>query len=321
MYISRIYIKNYRNFQEIDIPLKDGVTCIIGENNTGKTNLLQALRLVLDNSLPSSRRQLEDHDIFARADFRSPNQVIVSVEFSDFNDCLNSAAFVCAWITDEEDVARLTYRFRPRFSVIDEYSNGEEINNLELEDDYEWKIFGGGEIDPKCLEWSVNDAEPVRFNELQHFRLEFLKDLRDVLQDLGRERVSPLRRLIRLNRDPESERQLIEIMEKANKDLEAHPSILLTSDSVRSAYSDTVGEAFQELQLSLGMTAATFDAIVRSLNILFRSNTIQGNGFAISMNGLGLNNLLYIALVLKAFEQHAEKEDVAGHLLLIEEPP
>ena len=92
MFISRIYIKNYRNFQEIDIRLNDGVTCIIGENNTGKTNLFHALRLLLDNSLPSTYRHLQEQDLFAMADFRNPNQVIVSVEFADFEESINCEA-------------------------------------------------------------------------------------------------------------------------------------------------------------------------------------------------------------------------------------
>ena len=320
MYISRIYIKNYRNFQEIDIRLNDGVTCIIGENNSGKTNLFEALRLVLDNSLPSTRRQLEDHDIFARADFRSPNQVIVSVEFSDFDDCLNSAAFVCAWRIGDLKVARLTYRFRPRVAIIDQNSDGNELNILKLTEDYEWKLYGGGKIDPKCLEWNMKDGQPVSFSDLQYFRLEFLKDLRDVLQDLRRERFSPLRRIIRLESDSDSEAQLVDILERSNNELDSHPGIQSISERLRVAYSNTVGEAFQDIHLSLGMAEASFDAIVRSLKILFQSSTIQNKKFDISMNGQRLNNILYISMVLQAFDQLITTDNSAGKLLLIEEP-
>lgn len=44
MKISRLYVKNYRNIKLIDIKLSDVVT-IIGENNSGKSNLLRALTL------------------------------------------------------------------------------------------------------------------------------------------------------------------------------------------------------------------------------------------------------------------------------------
>ena len=44
MKISRLNVKNYRNIESIDIRLSD-VVAIIGENNSGKSNLLRALTL------------------------------------------------------------------------------------------------------------------------------------------------------------------------------------------------------------------------------------------------------------------------------------
>ena len=44
MKISRLIIKNYRNLKNIDIHLNDTVT-LIGENNSGKSNLLRAVTL------------------------------------------------------------------------------------------------------------------------------------------------------------------------------------------------------------------------------------------------------------------------------------
>jgi predicted ATP-dependent endonuclease of OLD family len=40
--ISRLIIKNYRNLKEIDIHFSDAVA-LIGENNSGKSNLLLAV--------------------------------------------------------------------------------------------------------------------------------------------------------------------------------------------------------------------------------------------------------------------------------------
>ena len=47
MYIKEIKISNFRNFKEASIPFHEGVNVIIGHNNTGKSNLLRALGLVL----------------------------------------------------------------------------------------------------------------------------------------------------------------------------------------------------------------------------------------------------------------------------------
>ena len=45
MYISRLVIRNYRNFRNVDVKLSPGVNCFVGENNTGKSNLISAVRL------------------------------------------------------------------------------------------------------------------------------------------------------------------------------------------------------------------------------------------------------------------------------------
>ena len=49
MYISEIIIDNYRNFEHIEIPLNK-FTILIGENDIGKSNVIEAIRLVLNNN-------------------------------------------------------------------------------------------------------------------------------------------------------------------------------------------------------------------------------------------------------------------------------
>lgn len=50
LYISRVRIKNFRNFKDVDVRLGHKQV-IIGENNVGKTNFIRALQLILDPSL------------------------------------------------------------------------------------------------------------------------------------------------------------------------------------------------------------------------------------------------------------------------------
>ncbi|MEO1653309.1 MAG: AAA family ATPase, partial [Bacteroidota bacterium] len=45
MIIEKLSIQNYRNFKEFEIELKR-FNLIIGENNIGKTNLINALGLI-----------------------------------------------------------------------------------------------------------------------------------------------------------------------------------------------------------------------------------------------------------------------------------
>ena len=62
MYISHLFVRNFRNFRHLDVRLSDGVTCFIGENNSGKTNLFHAIRLVLDGNISAQRRRLQPEE-------------------------------------------------------------------------------------------------------------------------------------------------------------------------------------------------------------------------------------------------------------------
>jgi len=55
MRLSRVSITNFRNFKNLDVRLGKHAV-FLGENKIGKTNLLFALRLILDPSLPDSPR-------------------------------------------------------------------------------------------------------------------------------------------------------------------------------------------------------------------------------------------------------------------------
>jgi putative ATP-dependent endonuclease of OLD family len=57
MRIARIHIVNFANFAELDIETGESIV-VVGENKVGKSNLLLALRLVLDPGLSERDRQL-----------------------------------------------------------------------------------------------------------------------------------------------------------------------------------------------------------------------------------------------------------------------
>src|SRR6516162_8739341 len=112
MKISRVVIKNFRCFGTIDVALKDVVTCVIGENNTGKSNFLHALRLCIDVNLPSSYRSLIREDFHSTVDLSHPSQVLVGLEITGFAGKANEEALVHGWQMGR-DHARVFYRFRP----------------------------------------------------------------------------------------------------------------------------------------------------------------------------------------------------------------
>ena len=48
MHISNLKIRNFRSIENIDINLNKGLNVLIGENNSGKTAIIDILRLILD---------------------------------------------------------------------------------------------------------------------------------------------------------------------------------------------------------------------------------------------------------------------------------
>ena len=96
MYINRVVIRNFRSFEHLDVSLEPGTTCVIGENNTGKSNFLHAIRICIDSTLSSTYRSLIPSDIHAGVDITHPNQVLIALEVTDFAGKVNEEALVGA---------------------------------------------------------------------------------------------------------------------------------------------------------------------------------------------------------------------------------
>ena len=53
MYLSRIFIKNYRSIRELDLEFSKGKNIIVGRNNSGKSNIIRAIDIVLGERSPT----------------------------------------------------------------------------------------------------------------------------------------------------------------------------------------------------------------------------------------------------------------------------
>lgn len=78
LHISKVVIKNYRNFKEVDVRLAHKQV-IIGENNVGKTNFLRALQLVLDPSFSDEDRYLDESDFYDGLEEPMENKEIIEI--------------------------------------------------------------------------------------------------------------------------------------------------------------------------------------------------------------------------------------------------
>lgn len=321
MHLSRIVVQNFRSLKYLDVPIASGSSAIIGENSVGKTNLFHALRICLDVQLSSTYRSLLKDDIHSQVDLGEPFQVLIGVEFSGFQGNENQEALLHG-AQIAHDRARLFYRFRPRKAVREELSRGELQRQLTLED-YSWELAGGGnpQVDLADIVWSDElpalGASSVNFQYLQSYLVVFLPALRDVEADLQSRRSTLARLIDAFQIDEQEQNALVQAVHVANQQIERSPTIQGIAESIDSAFERISGPAFR-LGVELGLSSATFQSILRNLIVLLSNDLVSK--FEPRRNGLGLNNILYIATLVEYFRKRAELGRAAGEILLIEEP-
>ena len=74
MFLSQIDIKNFRGIEELSLPLDD-LCVLIGENNSGKSTILDALRICLTRSLARRGSVFEEYDYSFSRSLRGALQV------------------------------------------------------------------------------------------------------------------------------------------------------------------------------------------------------------------------------------------------------
>ena len=77
MHISRIRISNFRIFESVDLKLNKGLNLLVGENDSGKTALIDAIRYTLGTN-SNDRTYLKEEDFFGES-----NELSVQITFSD----------------------------------------------------------------------------------------------------------------------------------------------------------------------------------------------------------------------------------------------
>lgn len=236
MYIRRLVIRNFRAIRHLDVTLQPGMTCLIGENNTGKTTILLALRMVLDANLPSSYRQLAREDFAKGIDLAHPEQILVAVELAGFKNRVESEALVSDW-TIADDIAGICYRFRPNRAARDAIEDRTRVTGTLKIEDYEWRLAGTGGKDPATLTWKDDLGTTVRFDRLSAFHITFLQALRDVEDDLRRSRFSPLSKLLEVANLTEVQKEaLLTQVRAANAEIRKDDAITQLGDSIRRSH-------------------------------------------------------------------------------------
>lgn len=82
MILNKLFIKGFRNFKEATINFEKH-SLIIGANDVGKTNLIYALRLLLDRGFSDYDYELSDSDFYA---YEETNEIIIRAYLGEITE-------------------------------------------------------------------------------------------------------------------------------------------------------------------------------------------------------------------------------------------
>jgi len=299
MQISRVTIRNFRNFKALDVKLGQHAV-FLGENKVGKTNLLFALRLILDPAMPDSMRRLRMEDFWdgLPRPLGLDDTIEISIEFRGFEKSENLLAVLADHLVKPEPmVARITYRYQPVAGLKEAPRS---------ESDYEFVVFGGNRPD-----------NAVGYDLRRWMPLDLFPALRDAESDLARWARSPLRPLLdRASRtvDREALEQIAEEVHETTSKIADVPELTSVVDEVNNQLTMMVGSK-HAVETALGFTPTEADRLIRALQLL-----IDGGKRGVAEASLGSANVLYLAL--KQLEQRylVDEGERQHTFLAIEEP-
>ncbi len=112
MLITHVRLKNWRNFQQLDVPLRE-VSYVLGANATGKSNLLDAFRFLRDISKPAGgglQTAIKERDGIAKVrclHARRDTEVLIDVSLGESADAPAAWRYVLGFKPEGKGAQRL----------------------------------------------------------------------------------------------------------------------------------------------------------------------------------------------------------------------
>ncbi len=112
MLIPHVRLKNWRNFQQLDVPLRE-VSYVLGANATGKSNLLDAFRFLRDISKPAGgglQTAIKERDGIAKVrclHARRDTEVLIDVSLGESADAPAAWRYVLGFKPEGKGAQRL----------------------------------------------------------------------------------------------------------------------------------------------------------------------------------------------------------------------
>lgn len=304
MHISALRISNFRNFQSLVVDPFPRNAVVVGENGVGKSNLLTALQLVLDPTLPRSARRLKETDVCAATLASTPLadvEVRVEVELQGFEDLTGALSQFDGWIISKSPLtARVTYVWRMEHAPDEAETDARDV----AAHNFVWRIFGGSD--------ESRDANRI----VDELPLTVVPALRDAARDLANWRTSPLAAIVEMR--PPSRTVIdtaLAAIASATDKIAADTALLATGNRLRARLDNMSGQHLS-VEPTMGVAASRGEQLVRSLRLFIDSSRSRD----VSDTSTGGANVVYLALLLERLALRTEDDTQLDFVLGVEEP-
>lgn len=357
MYISKLSLRNFRNFCNVSLKFNKGINTIIGENGSGKTNLFHAMRIMVDENMPRFIKLFET-DFNRSIGKWKGHWIIIQVEFQELDsseEAQSIAMHKVGAVDDfENSLGTYSFYFRPRIDFrrsLFELSEDKTKNKEELEkildgislNDYESVFAGRGNIDfSNDTNYSkyVGDFESIVFpnpddektdiygvkmygiSMPNEFAFTFAKALRDVESDLRSYRDNPLLNLLRdkeQNIPIEQKNEIKGQVDSLNSDISELDEVKSVSIGITNTLKEAVGETYAPNINIKSELPSEMEKLLQSLKLWVGDPDEEGHEGRLWELSLGGANLIYLSLKLLEYEK-VKKEKKIANFILIEEP-
>lgn len=301
MYLSKIYIKNFRGIKELLVEFDKNLNVIIGANGQLKTSLIDAIRLFYSWEEPNRDIEITKEDFYVEITqntngtktVTSSTRIDICYLFEGLSSQQEGAFY--QYLDRKDDgtmVARvhLSFEIKEQGRIYSSYITGKEENGLRAD----WDTF-------------------------HYFHPYYLGALRDSTRDLMSTRNNLLGRVIKRKIDRAgSEEDVKGIVNSANDQLLQRQEVKATQTGINDNLNQINKVDLQDVELHIEQNRIEY--IVNIIKPFLPFSKDDKNGFVLTQNSLGYNNLIYIASVLSDIKDCHTDDNVSIYALLIEEP-
>ncbi|MFH0859322.1 MAG: AAA family ATPase [Patescibacteria group bacterium] len=304
MFIKKIIIKYFRNIESISLDINRGLNVFIGENNSGKSSTIDALRICLSWGNQDKSIYIKKEDLYI--DRLNPTFRSKAIEFDLFFEIENpqekSIYYDLLCNKDSQLEPQIHYRFW-----------FEEINERDV---FKYDIWGG-----------ENKGQLIPGEIFDLFRTVYLGALRDAVRDLQLSNGNKLGCLLeRLEPNKTCQIQMAKSLDNLLDTDHDWKTLRENAQRKVNEHLNKTSIEGKEIKVKLGFLSSEFRRIVGNLRarvpVFFTLGENDQNQklFEISQNGLGDNNRIYIATVLGDLLHIKDVDSESFVALLIEEP-